>query len=67
MTARTKYFSGNLPAHLLELDEHGIPAIAYDNTEGDHPVSAIALPHIFGYEVVYEPDEVGNEELSTQR
>jgi hypothetical protein len=55
--SRIKTFNGTLPAHALELDEDGIPAIAYWNQENDHPVKAETSPNINGITVYYKLDK----------
>lgn len=59
---RIKWFDvDTIVAHyspLRETDDNGIPIIAWDNTEGDTPISAKALDTVYVVEVIYKRDNV---------
>ena len=54
---REKLFKGDLPAQAYKLDEYGIPAVAYWNTEGDTPVYAEREAGKFAWHVWFLNDE----------
>lgn len=54
---REHIFGGIIVDYTGGLDEAGIPFIAYDNTEGDTPVSCRQLINKYAYLVTFVQDE----------